>query len=174
MENSKYPIGRYQPKNNASPSDITGWIGDLANFPPDLEKVINTLTDPQLDTPYRENGWTVRQLIHHIADSHINAYIRFKLALTEEEPTIKPYNQDLWAELEDSDLPVKSSLMIIKGIHRRWVYLLEKLENTDLDRVLNHPESGTVVLKNMINHYAWHGKHHLAHITSLKKRNNWS
>ncbi len=173
MENIKYPIGRYQPPKQISLDNIYGWIGDIEIFPADLKKESLPLSDEQLDTPYREKGWTIRQLIHHIADSHTNAYIRVKLTLTEECPTIKDYQQDRWAELADSTLPLESSLKIIEAIHERWVYLLKKLDSDQLNRELIHPKSGKMILKSLIGLYAWHGKHHLAHITSLKKRNNW-
>lgn len=173
MESFKYPIGRYKPEEKILASHITGWIDDIKKFPSNLVKEISTFSDSQLDTPYRKNGWSIRQLVHHVADSHTNAFIRFKLALTEDRPTIKPYFQDLWAELGDSTLAVAPSLQIIEGIHHRWSYLLKNLKSDDFERELIHPESGKVILKSMIGHYAWHGKHHLAHITTLKKRNNW-
>lgn len=174
MEEMRYPIGRFQSGENISPDDIAGWIRDIEQLPADLEKEVRPLTDAQLDTPYREQGWSVRTLIHHVADSHANAYIRFKLALTEDCPTIKPYQQERWSDLDDSSLPPEPSLKMIEGIHRRWTHLLNAMEPEDFERELIHPESGKVVLNHMTGTYAWHGNHHLAHITSLKKRNNWS
>lgn len=173
MDKIRYPLGRYHPPKTLYAKELSGWIGDIEKLPSALVRETENLTDDQLDTPYRKNGWTVRQLVHHIADSHANAYIRFKLALTEDHPTIKAYKQDLWAGLRDSKLPLESSLKIIEGIHCRWVHLLKSLSPEELKRELIHPESGTVVLEFMIGDYAWHSRHHLAHITALKKRNNW-
>lgn len=174
MEKARYPIGKYQPKKPITVRDVAKWIDEIEELPKKLRSVVSTLNDDQLDTPYREGGWTVRQLVHHIPDSHLNAYTRFKLALTEDKPTIKPYREDLWAELPDSSLPTEVSLKMLEAIHERWIYLLKSLNEEQLDRELIHPESGTVMLKSMIGSYAWHGKHHLAHITNLKEQKNWN
>jgi hypothetical protein len=132
------------------------------------------LNDSQLDTPYREGGWTVRQVVHHLADSHANSVIRFKLALTEDWPTIKPYNENTWAQLPDSkSLPVDSSLTFISAMHERWVALLESMSEADFERGYVHPERGRQNLLTALGIYAWHGRHHTAHITSLRARNNW-
>jgi hypothetical protein len=131
------------------------------------------LSDAQLDTPYREGGWTVRQVVHHIADSHANSYVRFKLALTEDWPTIKPYDEAAWARLADSRLPIDSSLVFVESLHARWVALLSSLSETDFERGYNHPESGRKTLSLALAHYDWHSRHHTAHITSLREREGW-
>ena len=174
MEELKYPIGKEQIPEDPSNEEINNWVYEIKTLPEKLVKTVTSLSDKQLDTPYRENGWTIRQVIHHIADSHINGYTRIKLALTEEKPTIKPYQQESWAELLDSSLPVEVSLKLIEALHQRWSYLLKSLNKKHLNKELNHPSSGTVILKHLIGHYAWHGNHHLAHITTLKKRKNWT
>ncbi|MGD8747702.1 MAG: putative metal-dependent hydrolase [Balneolaceae bacterium] len=174
MDDIRYPLGKYQSKKDATPRDVAKWINEIEKLPAGLRESVSSLTEDQLDTPYRQGGWTVRQLIHHIADSHINSYVRFKWALTLNRPTIKAYEQDLWAQLPDSQLPVEVSLKVLDGLHERWAYLLKALNEQQLNRELVHPESGTLTVKSMIGLYAWHGKHHLAHITSLKKRKNWT
>lgn len=139
-----------------------------------VKKAIEGLSDEQLDTPYREGGWTLRQVVHHIADSHANAFIRFKLALTEEWPTIKPYVEAAWAELGDSKtLPVAPSIAMIEGLHARWVALLQSMSFDDFHRGFNHPEYGSVSLTKALAMYDWHARHHLAHITSLRARKGW-
>lgn len=174
MEELKYPIGKEQIPKDPSDEEINNWIDQIETLPEILEEAVTGLSDKQLDTPYRKNGWTIRQVVHHIADSHINGYTRIKLALTEEKPTIKPYQQERWAVLSDSSLPIEASLKLIQGLHQRWSYLLKSLDKNQLNRELYHPESGAVILKHLIGHYAWHGNHHLAHITTLKKRKNWT
>lgn len=174
MADSRYPIGPYQPKKGATPRDVAKWIDDIEQLPAQLESAVASLSDQQLDTPYREDGWTARQLVHHIADSHMNGVVRIKLALTEDRPTIKPYDQDRWATLPDSTMPVSVSLDIISGIHRRWVGVLKALDEEQLAREVVHPESGTLTVKSLIGLYAWHGNHHLAHITTLKEKKNWT
>lgn len=174
MSDSQYPIGRYQAKKGATPRDVAKWIDQLEQLPSQINSAVTALSDKQLDTPYREGGWTIRTLIHHVADSHLNAYIRIKWALTEDRPTIKPYDQDLWANLPDSTLAVSASLQVIDGIHRRLVKLLKSLDEDQLSRELVHPESGTLTVKSLIGLYAWHGRHHLAHITTLKEHKNWT
>ena len=132
------------------------------------------LTNVQLDTPYRDGGWTVRQVVHHVPDSHMNSYIRFKLALTEHEPTIKPYDEQIWANLLDArTAPVDPSLELLEGLHQRWAILLRSLTEDDVQRKFFHPELGTVTVDQYIALYAWHGKHHVAHITSIRERNGW-
>jgi uncharacterized damage-inducible protein DinB len=176
MEKIKYPIGRYRVDKTIAPRDVAKWIDEIEELPGKLRAEVSDLDEEQLDTPYREGGWTVRQLVHHLPDSHLNAYTRFKLALTEDKPTIKPYREDQWAELPDSSLPIEVSLKMLEAIHERWVYLLKSLNEEQLSRELIHPESdsGNVVLKSMIGNYAWHGKHHLAHIINLKEKKNWN
>lgn len=131
------------------------------------------LTDSQLDTPYRPGGWTIRQVVHHLPDSHMNAYIRFKLALTEDHPTIRPYYEDRWAELPDSKLPIEGSLDLLDSLHARWTKLLYSLDSITLDRTFRHPESGEVKLSENIGIYSWHGQHHIAQIISLRNREAW-
>ncbi len=174
MDKNRYPIGSYQAKKSISPRDVAKWIDDIKKLPAKLRSEVSDLTDEQLDTAYREGGWTVRQLVHHIADSHINSYTRFKLALTEDRPTIKPYLQDEWANLPDTSMSINVSLQLIEALHKRWSVLLKSLDEDQLNRELIHPESGTVVLKSMIGNYAWHGNHHLAHIVNLKKKKDWN
>jgi uncharacterized damage-inducible protein DinB len=150
------------------------WIGEIAAAPSKYRAAVAGLNDRQLDTPYREGGWTVRQLIHHVPDSHMNAYIRFKLALTEEEPTIKPYDEGAWAKLSDTrGTPVAVSLATLENLHTRWVTLLKGMTEEEFQRKLRHPERGLVSLENNLALYAWHSKHHAAHITSLREREAW-
>ncbi|HKK45463.1 MAG TPA: putative metal-dependent hydrolase [Balneolaceae bacterium] len=174
MEDFRYPIGRYRAAQSVAPRDVAKWIDEIEALPRQLQTAVSSLSDEQQDTPYRKGGWTIRQVVHHIFDSHANSYIRFKLALTEDRPTIKPYDQEAWAKLSDSKLPVDVSLNLIKGLHERWGHLLKSLDEAQLSRELVHPESGTLIVKSMIGLYAWHGKHHLAHITNLKKQKNWT
>lgn len=142
--------------------------------PANLAKSVKGLTDAQLDTPYREGGWTPRQIVHHIADSHMNAYIRFKLGVTENNPTIKPYDEKTWAQTIDGDkAPINFSLGIVDGLHRRWVMFLKTLDATALARTIQHPERGPMTLSDLLGLYSWHGKHHTAHITGLRQRMGW-
>lgn len=165
MEKLRYPIGRYVYPENADVRIITGWISDIENLPEQLRDVVNALTEEQLDTPYRPGGWTAREVIHHIGDSHLNSLARFKWTLTEDKPAIKPYNEKLWAQLADYRLmPVHDALEFIRLIHKKLTILLRNLSNDDLDREFIHPEMGVVKLRWNIGLYAWHGKHHLAHI----------
>ena len=173
LEDLRYPIGRFRPPASSDPAVRAGQITSLRLLPSALQNAVYGLTQPQLDTPYREGGWTVRQLIHHIADSHANAYIRTKLALTEDWPTIKPYDQDAWAHLADSRLPIDGSLAMIAAMHERWVALLESLSDTDFERGYIHPENGRQNLATVLAVYAWHSRHHTAHITNLRSRQNW-
>jgi len=169
----KYPVGRFQSPETITKEHIHAWIKDIEEMPEKLKKAIAGLNDKQLDVPYREGGWTSRQVVHHLADSNMNAYIRFKLALTEEHPLIKPYNESLWAELPDSHLPIEPSLEIIDGLHRRWVALLKSMDGKQFLRTIKHPELGTVVLDKYTGLYAWHARHHVAHITELRERMGW-
>jgi uncharacterized damage-inducible protein DinB len=173
MKNKQYPIGQSTAKKGATPQDVTSWIDHISALPKQLQSAVSSLSDEQLGTPYRKDGWTIRQVVHHIADSHMNGYIRIKLALTEEGPTIKPYQQDPWSELSDVNLPIEPSLKIIDGLHIRWAELLKSLSEDQLNREVIHPEDGTLTVKTMIDHYHWHGKHHLAHIITLKEQKNW-
>ncbi|MFT8323364.1 MAG: YfiT family bacillithiol transferase [Bacillus sp. (in: firmicutes)] len=165
----KYPIGKFTYENEITEEIVERWIEEIEKLPALLQAVIKNLNETQLDMPYREGGWTVRQVVHHIADSHLNAYMRFKLALTEETPVIKPYEESKWAELSDYQLPIDVSLTLIKTLHIRLGNLLRHLTKEQLNKTFIHPESGTVVLKENIGIYAWHGKHHLAHISSVCK-----
>lgn len=174
LESLKYPIGRNRVEEAADKASVNKCIKEIETLPKKLKAAANGLNTRQLNTPYRPEGWTVRQVIHHIADSHMNAYIRFKLALTEDKPIIKPYDEKLWAELPDTNsVDIQVSLDLIKTLHTRWSALLKQLNDKDLSKEFIHPESGTKNLKETICHYAWHGNHHLAHITSLKQRMNW-
>ena len=174
LESLKYPIGKYRVEEASDKASVNKWIKEIETLPKKLKAVVKGFNSRQLNTPYRPEGWTVRQVIHHIADSHMNAYIRFKLALTEDKPMVKPYDEKLWSELPDINLvDVKVSLDLIKSLHLKWSTLLRELDENDLNREFIHPESGTKKLRETIGHYAWHGNHHLAHITSLKLRMKW-
>jgi len=170
----RYPIGEYVPKAALTPQERAGAIGDISALPQNLRDAVAGLSREQLDTPYRPGGWTVQQVVHHIPDSHMNAYVRLKLALTEQEPTIKPYDEALWATLADSrDTPVEVSLALTGALHHRWEVLLRSMRPQDFARRLNHPERGVMTLDDMVNDYAWHSRHHVAHITSLRQREGW-
>jgi len=174
LESLRYPIGRFTPPQNSTPETRSAQIEILRSLPDALQSAINGLDLAQLDTPYREGGWTVRQLIHHIADSHANSFIRFKLALTEDWPTVKPYDEKAWAELSDSrDVPVGVSMQLIAALHTRWMTLLESLGEADFQRGYIHPESGRQNLAHVLALYAWHSRHHTAHITNLRTRMSW-
>ncbi len=173
LDNLRYPIGRFTPSESSDPAVRAGHITALRLLPSTLQTAVSGLNHVQLDTPYREGGWTVRQLVHHIADSHANAYVRTKLALTEDWPTIKPYDEAAWARLADSALPVDVSFAMISAIHERWVTLLESLSDGDFQRGYNHPENGRQDLATVLANYAWHSRHHTAHITGLRTRQNW-
>jgi len=167
----RFPIGKFDPAAYASREEN---INTLAELPARLRAAVEALTDEQLDTPYRPEGWTLRQTVHHIADSHINTVIRFKLALTEDEPpTIKPYMEDRWAELADSKLPVDVSFAIIDGVHTRLVAMLRSLSEEEFQKEFIHPETGPWTIEKATALYAWHSKHHTAHITSTRGRNGW-
>jgi hypothetical protein len=173
LEDLRYPIGRFTPSASSDPAARAEHISTLRLLPSTLQAAVNGLTHLQLDTPYREGGWTVRQLVHHIADSHANAYCRTKLGLTEDWPTIKPYDEAAWARLADSRLPIDGSLAMIAAMHERWVALLESLSDADFDRGYVHPENGRQNLATVLAIYAWHSRHHTAHISNLRARKNW-
>lgn len=174
MRDPRYPIGRFTPDQNSSPETRARHIGEIAGLPSRLRQAVSALSPEQLDTPYRDAGWTVRRVVHHVPDSHLNAYIRCKLALTEETPTIKPYDEKAWAKLKDSELaPIEVSLALLEATHARWIVLLRSLQGEDFLRQFNHPEAGVRNLDWLVALYDWHGNHHLAHITSLKERMNW-
>ena len=169
----RYPIGRFSPSASSLPGIRAGHIQVLRQLPERLRAAVAGLSDAQLDTPYREDGWTVRQVVHHLADSHAMAYTRCKLALTEDWPTIQPYDEAAWANMADSRLPVDVSLALIEALHARWVALLESLSDADLRKGYNHPERGREMLVKMLAMYDWHSRHHTAHITSLRARQGW-
>lgn len=170
----QFPIGAFQCPAVITDTIRQGWIEEIASLPARLRQAVESLSQKQLDTPYRPDGWTVRQVVHHLADSHMNSLTRFKLALTEEQPTIKPYAEEKWAELADSKTyPIEPSLTFLEVLHDRWVGLLVSLDNPDYGKTFLHPESGVVTLGRNLGVYAWHGNHHLAHITSLKERMGW-
>ncbi len=175
MEDLRYPIGRFdRSKATNTPEERKALIEAIADVPEQLRQALAGLNGKQLDTPYREGGWTVRQVTHHLADSHINAYVRFKLAMTEDNPTIKPYKEAAWAELADSRAtPIDVSMALLDSLHSRWVVLLRSLKPGDWERNLTHPEAGLMSLDMMLGLYAWHGAHHVAHIAGLRKRNEW-
>jgi hypothetical protein len=175
MEDHRYPIGRFKFDGQASQERREQWIGEIAAAPGALRAAVSGLGSQQLDTPYREQGWTLRQVVHHVPDSHLNAYTRIKLALTEDEPQIKPYDEARWAELPDVQAaPVEISLTLLECLHRRWVLLLRALGPSDFARRFRHPELGrSIGLDEVIAMYAWHGRHHVAHITSLRSRMGW-
>jgi len=170
-----YPIGPCEYSVTVSAEDRARHIADIAALPKNLTEAVRLLDDRQLDTPYRPGGWTVRQVVHHYVDSHMNAYVRFRLALTEDHPTIKPYDEKKWAELIDARTsPIQVSLGILEGLHGRWVSLLTSLSDADFARKLNHPESGVLRLDTYLVTYGWHCRHHVAHITSLRRRMGWN
>ena len=171
---ARYPIGKME-----MPKEITGAkrqqaIASIAAAPKNLREAVRGLNDAQLDTPYREGGWTVRQLVHHVADSHMNAYVRLKLALTEDKPTIKPYEESVWAELADSKgAPIEASQTLLDALHERWDRVWRSLKAEDFSRKLVHPENGERTIDWLLFVYEWHGRHHVAHITELRKRQGW-
>jgi DinB superfamily len=170
----RYPVGQFRFPKSVSAEDLARFIEQIADTPARMRAAIAGLADDQLDTPYRPGGWTVRQLAHHVPDSHINSYVRFRLALTEDEPVIKPYEESRWAELPDArTLPVEMSLALLENLHARWVPLLRSLSGADWKQSFRHPELGLVSLENNAALYAWHGRHHVAHITALRERMGW-
>lgn len=175
LEKLKYPIGKFTAPENYSAAYLTERIAEIESFPERLKKEVFQLTPEQLETPYREDGWTIRQVIHHCADSHMNCFIRIKWALTENKPVIKFYHEDLWAELHDNlTMPIEPTLSFLEGLHFRLAYLMKSFSETDLKRSFIHPENNKEYqLKEIIGTYAWHGNHHLAHITELKNRKGW-
>jgi hypothetical protein len=170
----RYPIGKFEPKEPLTDADRLTMIDQIAATPGLARTAVAGLSDQQLDVPYREGGWTCRQQIHHLPDSHMNAYIRFKLAMTEEQPTVKPYKENLWAELADAkSAPIEPSLALLKALHERWAIFLRSLAPGDFARTVIHPENGIMTLDRFLQIYAWHGRHHVAHITSMRERMGW-
>jgi hypothetical protein len=171
MSDPSYPIGKFTFEGSLDEGQRKQYIDDIEQTPKLLRAAVLGLSQQQLDTPYRDGGWTVRQVVHHVPESHMNAYTRFKLALTEDEPTIKPYMQDLWAETPDvRSTPPEVSLALLDTLHDRWVRLLRSLRPEDWKRKFRHPELGVVSLEKNLALYSWHGRHHVAHITELRKR----
>ncbi len=171
----RYPVGKFRrPEAALTDDQRRETIHDIELAPERLAAAVRNLKPEQLDTPYRPGGWTVRQLVHHIPDSHMNAYVRMKLALTEDLPTIKPYDEARWAELPDSKTPIETSLAILENLHKRWVLLLKSLTPAEFSRKYGHPDwAKPMSLDDTLALYAWHGKHHVAHITALRERNAW-
>lgn len=174
MSDLRFPVGKFHYEGPPSEEQQQQFISEIAQTPGNLRAAVIGLSEPQLDTPYRPEGWSVRQVVHHLPDSHLNSYIRFKLALTEDEPTIKPYAEDRWAELPDSKAtPIEVSLTLLDSLHDRWVRLLRSLTPEQWKRSFRHPDLGLMPLEKALALYAWHGKHHVAHITELRKRMSW-
>lgn len=174
MSDLSFPIGKFHFDGAMTADQKRSALDDIANTPANVRLAVQGLSEAQLDTPYRPEGWTVRQVVHHVPDSHMNAYIRFKLALTEDEPTIRPYREDLWAKLPDNTItPVEVSLQLLAALHSRWVDLVGAMKPAEFARTLNHPERGVLSLDQMLAMYAWHSEHHLAHITALRERMKW-
>jgi uncharacterized damage-inducible protein DinB len=170
----RYPIGKYQAPPDISSAKRAEAIREIAAAPEKVRAAVSGLNDTQLETPYRDGGWTIRQVVHHVADSHMNAYIRWRLALTENEPTIKPYEESAWAKLEDAaHAPVDVSLKLLVPLHERWVSLLRCVQDHEFARTFRHPDHGVRTLDWMLFLYAWHGNHHTAHITELRKQKGW-
>jgi uncharacterized damage-inducible protein DinB len=171
----RYPAGKFENPKDVTPALRSKAVEEIAATPAKLRAAVNGLNDGQVDTPYREGGWTVRQVVHHLADSHMNAYIRWRLALTETEPTIKPYEEAAWANLEDAaHAPAEVSLRLLEPLHERWVRMLRSVKAEEFARTFRHPEHGVRTLDWMLFLYAWHGRHHTAHITELKKLKGWT
>ncbi|MEO8514557.1 MAG: YfiT family bacillithiol transferase [Ignavibacteria bacterium] len=175
LQKLRYPIGEYSPKENITPDDIKWYINTVELFPAKIKQAVSGLSDEQLDTPYRPEGWTIRQVVHHVVDSHINSYTRFKLALTEDNPIIRPYDESVWAELPEAKTgPVELSIPLLESLHKRWVVMLKNIPALQFERKLYHPGSKMeMTIASLLQLYAWHSDHHLAHITNLKKSKAW-
>jgi uncharacterized damage-inducible protein DinB len=174
LDTLRFPIGKLTFDADVTEEKRRTFIRQIADAPSALRAAVAGLTEAQLDTPYRPGGWSVRQVVHHLPDSHMNAYVRFKLALTEDTPTIRPYAEAAWAQLADTArTPPEISLQLLDALHWRWVVLLESLGPADFARPLVHPDSGSMTVDRLLQMYAWHGRHHVAHITELKKREGW-
>jgi hypothetical protein len=170
----RYPIGRYDPTSVPTPDMRAPAMTAVAELPARMRAAVDGLTDAQLDTPYRPDGWTVRQVVHHVVDSHANGFLRTKFALAEDTPTIKPYDEKVWARLPDARMPIDVSLVILDGLHARWTALWRAMTAADFARAFNHPEIGRVTLDQQLQGYAWHSRHHVAHITTLRQREGWT
>jgi len=170
----QYPIGKFSFKEDVTPESRKNFIKEIEELPSKLKKAVSGLTDEQLDTPYRHDGWTIRLVVHHIPDSHLNAYVRIKLTLTEKEPLIKTYEEKEWAKLHDYyQTPIQVSLDLLEALHKRWVILLNSLNENDFQKKFKHPEWGLNTIDFLIAQYAWHGNHHVSHITALRERMGW-
>ena len=174
MDDLRYPIGKFHYDGSLSQEQQEAFFHEIEQAPAKLRAAVRGLSPAQLDTPYRPDGWTVRQVVHHVPDSHLNSYVRFKLALTEDDPTIKPYAEGRWADLADTKAtPVEVSLALLESLHDRWVRLLRSLTPEQWSRTFRHPDLGSMTLEKTLALYAWHGRHHVAHITELRKRMSW-
>jgi hypothetical protein len=174
MDDLRYPIGRFRFEPAVTEDSRRTDVASIESAPGRLREAVAGLSPDRLDTPYRPEGWTVRQVVHHVADSHVNAYVRFRLALTEQEPTVRPYDEVAWAELPDAvGAPPEISLALLDHLHVRWVRLLRALTPVEMERTLRHPDHGIWTVDHLLQTYAWHGRHHVAHITSLRERENW-
>lgn len=174
MTDLRFPIGKFTREDNVTPETLRTFIDDIEAAPARLRKSVEGLSQQQLDTQYRPEGWTVRQVVHHMPDSHLNSYMRFRLALTEDEPLIRTYHEDKWAELADAKSgPVELSLDLFESLHQRWVILLKSMGPAEFQRKLRHPNLGLISLDTMLGIYGWHGRHHTAHITTLREREGW-
>jgi len=174
MADARYPIGKFSFEGPLSDDQRIEFLEDIEQAPGRLKAAVKGLSAQQLDTPYREGGWTVRQVVHHVPDSHLNSYIRFKLALTEEEPTIRPYMEDRWAELpEAKTAPIELSLSLLEDLHKRWMLMLRAIQPAEWKRTFRHPEIGPMTLEKNLALYAWHGRHHVAHVKALRERMGW-
>ncbi|MDQ6676706.1 MAG: bacillithiol transferase BstA [Acidobacteriota bacterium] len=175
MTDPRYPVGRFKTQDNATAAHRVGWVDQIESTPARLRDAVRGLTRSQLDTPYRDGGWTVRQVVHHVPDSHMQSYGRFRYALTEDAPLIKPYPEDRWAELEDArTAPPELSLALLDALHARWVILLRSLTEAEWGRTFRHPDLGEMDLGKTANLYAWHGRHHVGHVLALRDRMGWS
>jgi len=174
LKKLQYPIGKFSFKEDVTPESRKNFINEIESLPGKLRNAVKGLNDEQLDTPYRHDGWTIRQVVHHIPDSHLNAYVRIKLALTETEPTIKTYDEQEWAKLHDYyQTPIEVSINLLDSLHKRWIILLKSLNEKDFQKKFKHPDWGLVSVDYAVAQYAWHGNHHVAHITSLRERMGW-
>ena len=173
MEDLRYPIGEFKLPSTITRDLRSNAIGGIAALPARMRDAVRGLSESQLDTPYRPGGWTVRQVVHHVPDSHLNAYVRVKLALTEDNPTIKPYDQDAFANLADQRLPIEVSLSLLDGLHARWVAVWKAVTPDQFARPLYHPEIGAITVDYLLQHYGWHSRHHVAHVTRLREREGW-
>ena len=174
IDGPRYPTGKFHFNPDVTPEMRRRAIETIRDTPSALRAAVRGLSETQLSTPYRDGGWTVRQVVHHVPESHMNAYVRFKLALTEDNPTIKPYNEDAWSKLGDVPrAPVETSLTLLEALHERWVTLMDAMAPAEFERPLLHPEIGAITLDRLVQLYAWHGPHHVAHVTALRARKGW-